>query len=328
MKSTTPVVSIVVLTYNHQNTIKLTLDSLVQQKCNFPFEIIIGEDASADSTRKIVMNYAETYPGIFKVLEKAPNKGLLLNYQDACTSCSGKYIALCAGDDYWHNPEKLQKQVDFLEQNPDYGFVHSDVDIIIESEARTIKNFNSSNGIPNPSDDLYLEVIAEIRTIYAPTVMFRKDLLQYVDFNEFTAGGYKMEDLPMMLEFSAHTKAHYIPEALATYRIIDGSLCHPDTSEKKKAFLDSIYKVQLHYYHKYYEQKFDVNKIHYAHKARYMQMYEELNLFEAAYKLCKELATSPVKNNILVSVGQLNYYVFRSLIYIRDLRRKLKTSVT
>jgi glycosyltransferase involved in cell wall biosynthesis len=328
MNSNTPLVSIVVLTYNQQETIRLTLDSLIKQDCNFPFEIIVGEDASPDSTRKIVLDYAERYPEVVRVMEKSTNKGILKNYKDTLAECRGKYIAQCSGDDSWHNPKKLQKQVDFLEQNPDYGFVHSDVDILMDTESRTIKNFNNQAGIPIPSEHLYQELLAEIRTVYSPSVMFRKELLQYVDFEEFLREGYKMEDLPMILEFSAHTKFHYIPESLATYRVSEVSLCRPETSDKKKAFLDSIHKVQLHYYHKYYQQKFDVNQIHYAHKSRYMQMYLELEQYKQAYELSKELAALPVKKNTLIALGHHNYAGFVSLIYLLKLKGKLRKLVS
>jgi glycosyltransferase involved in cell wall biosynthesis len=323
-----PIVSIVVLTYNQQDTITLTLNSILEQECDFPFEIIIGEDASSDLTRSIVLEYAEAHPEVIKVLEKAPNKGILKNYLDALSTCRGKYIAQCSGDDFWHNRKKLQKQIDFLEQHPDYGFVHSEVDVLIEDKARTIKNINSYNGLPTLSDHLYLELLAEIKTVYSPSVMFRKELLNYVDFNEFIANGYKMEDLPMILEFSAHTKCHYIPESLATYRINDGSLCRPETRDKKQAFLDSIYKVQLHYYHKYYQEKFDINKIHYAHKARYMQMYQELDLNRSAYQISKELATLPVNKSTLIALGHHNYSVFMVLNYLTKLKKTLKNIVS
>lgn len=114
-----PVVSVCVVTYNHESYLAQCLDSLVMQQTNFAFEVIVGEDCSTDSTRKILREYEQKYPGIIKPIYHHRNVGAARNLFAHCLlMAKGKYIAICDGDDYWTDPLKLQRQVDFLEAHP------------------------------------------------------------------------------------------------------------------------------------------------------------------------------------------------------------------
>lgn len=124
-----PLVSICSITYNHAPYIRQCLDGFLMQKTNFPFEIIINDDCSTDGTTEIIKEYAAKYPELIKPIFHDENqyqkgaRGILVNY--VFPKVQGKYLALCEGDDYWIDSLKLQKQVDFLEENPDYGLVHT-----------------------------------------------------------------------------------------------------------------------------------------------------------------------------------------------------------
>ena len=122
------IVSIFILTYNQEQFIAQTIDSILAQKTNFRYQLVIGEDCSTDKTRAICEEYAIHYPhkiNLLPPLEK--NIGLIANYMRTIKACDGKYIAICDGDDYWIDDIKLQKQVDFLEKNPDYSIVYTAV---------------------------------------------------------------------------------------------------------------------------------------------------------------------------------------------------------
>lgn len=115
-----PLVSVGIITYNHEKFIRQCLEGVMMQQTNFPFEVIIGEDCSTDNTRKIIEEYTERYPGIIKPIYQEVNVGGARNAYEFCyPKLTGKYIAMCEGDDFWTDPLKLQKQVDFLEKNPD-----------------------------------------------------------------------------------------------------------------------------------------------------------------------------------------------------------------
>jgi glycosyltransferase involved in cell wall biosynthesis len=117
------VLSIGVLTYNHVFFIRQCLESILTQRVSFDYEIVVGDDASTDGTKEILQQYQRNYPDKFVLLLGDDNQGISANYKRVLQNCHGKYIALCEGDDYWTAKDKLQKQVDFLESHPEYGFV-------------------------------------------------------------------------------------------------------------------------------------------------------------------------------------------------------------
>jgi len=133
-----PLVSILCITYNHEQFIGKCLESLVSQECDFDFEILIHDDASTDGTQAIIIEFQHKYPEIVKPILQTENQwsirpsgiNLRFNYPRA----KGKYIALCEGDDYWIENDKLQKQVAFLENNPDFSMVCSAFNLIKEEE--------------------------------------------------------------------------------------------------------------------------------------------------------------------------------------------------
>jgi glycosyltransferase involved in cell wall biosynthesis len=115
-------VSIFLITYNHEKFIAKAIDSILMQKCNFNFEIIVGEDCSKDSTKEIIFNYQKKYPEIIKPIFNKKNIGPSENAKNVLRACKGDYIAMLEGDDYWTDSLKLKKQIDFLESKPEYSF--------------------------------------------------------------------------------------------------------------------------------------------------------------------------------------------------------------
>lgn len=117
-----PLVSVFMMVYNHEQYLHQALDGILMQKTNFDFEIVVGEDASKDASRKILLDYMSKYPGKFKLLLHKQNIGAYKNQELTFNSCVGKYVAICEGDDYWTDSFKLEKQVDFLQNHPEYSF--------------------------------------------------------------------------------------------------------------------------------------------------------------------------------------------------------------
>ena len=121
-------VTIQCITYNHESYIRQCLEGFVMQKTNFRFEAVVHDDASTDGTAVIIREYAEKYPNIIKPIFEIENQyskhdGSITRIMNEHTH--GKYVAMCEGDDFWTDPYKLQKQVDFLESHPNYGLVHT-----------------------------------------------------------------------------------------------------------------------------------------------------------------------------------------------------------
>jgi len=132
--------SVCIVTYNHERFIERTIESVLAQKCSFFFEILIADDCSTDNSRKILKGYFEKYPDKIKLLFAEKNMGVNSIAREVFKNCGGKYIAFLDGDDYWIYEEKLQKQIDFLEKNPDYMGCFHDAEIVSTPEADILKH--------------------------------------------------------------------------------------------------------------------------------------------------------------------------------------------
>lgn len=166
---TPPLLSICIITYNHEKYIRQCLEGVLMQKTTFPFEIIIGEDCSTDNTRTVVQEFESRYPDIIKPIYHERNVGGARNGFEFCyPRLKGKYIAICEGDDYWIDPNKLQKQVDFLEQNPDY--------VLCFHRVKSVDHNDEMIGIQDKADSAVLYNRQDILHISIPTlsVVFKK----------------------------------------------------------------------------------------------------------------------------------------------------------
>lgn len=127
-------VSVLMAVYNHEHYLKKAIEGVLMQKTNFKYELIIGEDCSTDGSRRIVEEYQRRYPNIIKAMLNHENLGGRLNVWQITKSAKGKYLAICEGDDYWTDPDKLQIQVDFLENHPEYSGCYHSVKIVDEED--------------------------------------------------------------------------------------------------------------------------------------------------------------------------------------------------
>ena len=116
-----PKLSVILITYNHEKYIEKALDSVLSQVTDFPFEIVIGDDCSPDDTKNIIREYRDKYPDIIRIVHREKNTGRpTLNVYETTMKCRGDYLAYLEGDDYWTDSDKLQKQMDFLNEHPEY----------------------------------------------------------------------------------------------------------------------------------------------------------------------------------------------------------------
>lgn len=132
------VVSVLVITRNHENYINKALDSILSQQTKFRFEILVGDDASTDRTREIILDYSTRYPDIFRLFFHDENIGTTKNSYCLMTHARGKYLASCEGDDFWIDNDKLEQQVRILEENPEYiGCAHKVR--LVDREGKTLR---------------------------------------------------------------------------------------------------------------------------------------------------------------------------------------------
>ena len=208
-------VSILCAVYNHEKYLRKCLDSFINQKTNFKYEAIIHDDCSTDNSKKIIEEYHEKYPDIIVPVYEEENqysKGKRINIDILIPKIRGKYFALCEGDDYWINDNKLQKQYDFLENNPDYSFcVHNA--LIVNKEGKTINKIDTVNKSRNVSCDEFIigggEFVAT-NSIFARSYL-TKNLPPY--FNDFSI------DYLWQIYLSSQEKTYCFDEYMSSYRI-------------------------------------------------------------------------------------------------------------
>ena len=156
--SKNPLVSVKMITYNHEPYIVQAIEGVLMQETDFPIELIIGEDCSTDRTREIVLAYQQKHPNIIRVITYDQNVGCRKNGFITEKACRGKYVAFCEGDDYWHHPQKLKKQVAYLESHADVGMVYSNFNHFFIQNKKLIKSFIKP--MKNLCDDAFLDVTA------------------------------------------------------------------------------------------------------------------------------------------------------------------------
>ncbi len=223
-----PLVSVSVPTYQHSRYISECLDGILMQQTSFPIEIIIGEDGSTDGTREICEKYAIKHQDKIRLFNRDRKLSQYVDKEGHVTrfngiwnrmSARGKYIAICEGDDYWTDPLKLQKQVDFLESNPEFGMVYGKVHTWLQEENKFGKSFGKKAHT--------FEELVRYNTIPTLTVVLKYNLQQqYLDEIGPVTKNWKMGDYPMWLYISKVSKIGFIDEYLGVYRINKVSASH------------------------------------------------------------------------------------------------------
>ena len=224
-----PLVSVIVLSYNQSTTITQTIESILEQKISFDYEIIIGDDCSSDTTRQFCIEYQKRKPERFKLLFNEENQGVASNFVNSVKRATGKYIAVCAADDFWHNDLKLQMQVDFFENNAEYGLIYTDYDKLNIKTGRVIHNYLRSSGkrIYQGSGLIQSFFSGKVPAL-ATTVMFRKGLFdKYIPVDDYLTMRFPIEDWPTWLILSKYTKIGYLPVSTCTYRFGHESISNP-----------------------------------------------------------------------------------------------------
>ena len=214
-----PVVSVHMMTYNHAPYIGQAIEGVLQQKTDFPFELVVGEDCSMDGTREIVFDYQKKYRDIIRVISSDKNVGAHKNSHRTTKACRGKYLAFCEGDDYWHRSDKLDMQVKYLENNAGCVLVCSDYDQFHVDTGRCTRNVNWRRGL-NPSATGPYELLRGGAGIQTCTVLTRTALLFQICSNDpilYQNSTFLAEDLPYWFELSQFGRIGYIGESLATY---------------------------------------------------------------------------------------------------------------
>lgn len=208
-------VDVYMLAYNVEPYIAQAIEGVLAQQTSFPVRLFIGEDCSTDRTPAICQAYAERYPDRIVFLPAERNMGITANTARMLPYCTAKYMAICDGDDAWIDPLKLRKQVSFLEEHPDYGLSYSDVEVILETEARVEPPDYAAIRQYYAEGEVFTNLLKG-NFINNSTAVVRRKLLQ--NFHIEPSRDYTISDYLLWLHIAARAKVHFLPERTTAYR--------------------------------------------------------------------------------------------------------------
>ncbi len=228
----TPKVSVAIITYNHEQFLGKALDSILEQEFDGVIEIVVGEDCSTDGTRRVLLDYAARYPQIIRPLIREKNIGRGgKNLEATIRECRAPFIATLEGDDYWLSRDKLQKQVDFLEANPQFSACHSNM-LAVDANGK----ITSLRIKPEPDRDYDLQDVLNVK--YGSTVAVRSLLFRREAFPGFPpwVAKQKMADKALTILLAQHGKIRRFGEAMAAHRFHEGGLWTTLSFAKQKRY--------------------------------------------------------------------------------------------
>ncbi len=216
-----PDVSIFIITYNQESTIAQTIESILEQEGDFSLELVIGEDCGTDNTREICKAYQQKYPEKIKLLFQDTNQGITKNYIDTLRLCRGKFIGVCAGDDYWCDKHKIAKQLTFFDTHPDFGVVTTAGYRLLVEKNKLVEGIAPLNPVP---DGNVFDLTWRGGVYAMPlSLLFKAELLQHLNLDEFIRRKFSVEDVPMQAVMAKHTKFGHIPDFCVVYRVYNSS---------------------------------------------------------------------------------------------------------
>lgn len=204
------ILSVCLITYNHEKFVAQAIESILMQETNFQWKLVIADDCSTDSTRVIVSKYKEKFPEKIHLIYQETNVGPAQNFIDLITYPVSKYIAYLEGDDYWTDPYKLQKQVDFLEANPDYVLSFHKVKVLKPS-GEIIEDFITK--VPDKHEKI-TDLASLGNYIHSPTVVFRNNIIKLPEEYKLSPIG----DYFLYMLLAEHGKLKYFDKEMAVYR--------------------------------------------------------------------------------------------------------------
>jgi len=240
--------SICMITYNHEKYIEEAINSVLMQDIDFSYELVISNDASTDNTHSIITNIIRQHPkaGIIKYFNHPANIGMRANFEFALEKCAGKYVAICEGDDYWTDPYKLQKQVDFLEANELYALCFHQTITKYEDGAELLYNNFTGDSSFNFIDLVQRPFISTVSSVFRnpnPLPEWFADIAS---------------DWPLFLHVASHGKIYYMNESMAVYRRhsegVWSSLSNDARYNNTIGLLDKLDKIFSYEYHDYFEK--------------------------------------------------------------------------
>lgn len=346
MKEDRVKISVGVITYNQEKTIRQTLESILSQVGDFDLEVVVGEDHSPDSTRAVceamsdeceVMSESShlspltSYRKVI-LLDDEPNMGIMRNFARVMKACTGDYIGICAGDDYWCDAHKLEKQLHYMQAHPEFGVCSTDGyrylvrrDKMIEGIAPfapfadgDVRKYYFN---PNYSGGVYSMPLS---------LLIHRDILDKVPFDEFVERGFPVEDYPMQAIMAQETRWGHLPDKTVVYRVYDSSetfigFDHPRYMQVFRGLMQVWKYLEEKYpgqsgYDEMHAQEFVFYKeyLQMLHQWRYRDIRrlvaDNANLTTPKYWQAKKMASNPI---LFVA-----FHYYKEFVKYKELRKR------
>lgn len=326
-------VSVIVVTYNQEKTIGRTLDSILMQQCHLPIEIVIGEDGSKDKTRVVCQEYAEKYPNVIRLMANKGNQGIVDNYFDCLLACKGEYIADCAGDDFWTDPHKLEKEVHEMEADEKVTLVHTAWSYYDESTGVTTKASTPYHyEYKTDGKKLLTNIITQTRfpVIHLCTSLYRRDTIIRAyeeDTLHFRNKDFGCEDLSISCALAHAGTIVYLPDVTLNYTVNHVSISNAESEENQFDFVKKVtvlsyslskkYKIELSSIASYFSYRIFALAMH-AFRAHNKKLRDEVK------QLKKQWNAQPTIAYRIVQAVMSNNITWEIALGVRALVVKLK----
>lgn len=248
-------VSIICTNYNKGDWVREAMDSFLNQKTNFDFEIIIIDDASTDHSYEIIQEYQNKFPEKVRTFRNEVNLGITRTWKKVCQEAKGQYIARCDSDDFWTDPLKLQKQVDLLDASTDSLWSNTEFDMVDLDGNLIQKDAFASKALP--LIDSYEEMLVMKGMTMASTWLVDTALMQ--DVSAQISDTAADDTFELQLELFKRTKISFLSDSTTVYRMNLGSDSKPMTLETAERRFTGILESQIKYLNKYPDQ--DIQRI-------------------------------------------------------------------
>jgi len=223
-----PKISVLMVTYNHARFIRQALDSVLAQKTDFSYEVVIGDDASPDGTGAILAEYAEKFPDRIRLLRRMQNLGMNANFADTLAACRGEYVAVLEGDDYWTDAQKLARQAGFLDDHPECVSCFHNVIVFSDDAGAVVAGCHAQ------PDGRQLMCAPDLAARFSQNDLFKRNYIptfSVVMFRRSSAGTLPpwfqklhLGDHPFHILCTEHGHAAYLPEVMGAYRLHNNSV--------------------------------------------------------------------------------------------------------
>lgn len=240
-------VSIICTNYNKGNWLSEALDSFLEQQTEFPYEIIVVDDASTDQSPDLIRAYQANYPDQIRAFFNETNQGIAGTWKMICQEARGQYIARCDGDDFWTDCHKLQKQVDLLDQHPSAKWSNTDFDLMDQDGQVYMTNVLQNKVLPFM--DSYEKMLALKGMTMSSTWLVERQLM--LEVNEHLDDKATDDTFDLQLELFQRTNLAFLPESTTIYRVLEESDSRTRSSEQFEKRLSGIYETQCRYLTKY-----------------------------------------------------------------------------